>query len=173
MYTVLFISFVVSSKCFGCFLHPSSGAQLPRTAIGCVWFWCVIPLEQVLVWDTLTLKHGQFQTRVWTRVWNWPCLSVKVSQTSTFSNGITHQTVSTQIWHKNYLRRNHTSWPRNSKTDPMTHTSTKISHETSKNEYTQIHIKYTSTPLDTKTSVFHRYKPMAVRSNCSPDDGCK
>jgi hypothetical protein len=28
----------VSSTCFGCYLHPSSGAQLQRTAIGCVWF---------------------------------------------------------------------------------------------------------------------------------------
>jgi hypothetical protein len=36
MYTVFFISFVFSSTCFGCYLHPSSGAQLPRTAIGCV-----------------------------------------------------------------------------------------------------------------------------------------
>jgi hypothetical protein len=38
MYTVFFISFVVSSTCFGCYLHPSSGVQLQRTAIGCVWF---------------------------------------------------------------------------------------------------------------------------------------
>jgi hypothetical protein len=36
MYTVFFISFVVSSTCFGCYLHPSSGAQLQRTATGCV-----------------------------------------------------------------------------------------------------------------------------------------
>jgi hypothetical protein len=36
MYTVSFISFVVSSACFGCYLHPSSGAQLPRAAIGFV-----------------------------------------------------------------------------------------------------------------------------------------
>jgi hypothetical protein len=62
MYIVFFISFIVSSTCFGCYLHPSSGAQLPRTAIGFVWFWCVIPLELVLVWDILTLKHGQLQT---------------------------------------------------------------------------------------------------------------
>jgi hypothetical protein len=31
---VSFISLIVSSKCFGCYLHPSSGAQLQRTAIG-------------------------------------------------------------------------------------------------------------------------------------------
>jgi hypothetical protein len=24
--------------------------------------WCVIPLEQVLVWDSFSRKHGQFQT---------------------------------------------------------------------------------------------------------------
>jgi hypothetical protein len=64
MYTIFFISFVVSSTCFGCYLHPSPGAQLQRTAIGCVWLWCVIPLEQVLVWDSFTLKHGQLQTGV-------------------------------------------------------------------------------------------------------------
>jgi hypothetical protein len=28
----------VSSACFGCYLHPLSGAQLQRTAIGFVWF---------------------------------------------------------------------------------------------------------------------------------------
>jgi hypothetical protein len=43
MYAVFFIYFVVSCTCFGCYLHPSSGAQLPRTAIGYVWFRCVIP----------------------------------------------------------------------------------------------------------------------------------
>jgi hypothetical protein len=32
MYTVFFISFVVSCTCFGCYLQPSSGAQLQRTA---------------------------------------------------------------------------------------------------------------------------------------------
>jgi hypothetical protein len=34
---------------------------MPRTAIGCVWFWCVIPLEQILVWGSFTLKRGQLQ----------------------------------------------------------------------------------------------------------------
>jgi hypothetical protein len=38
MYTVFFIAFAVSSTCFGCYLHPSSGAQLQSTAIGFVWF---------------------------------------------------------------------------------------------------------------------------------------
>jgi hypothetical protein len=36
IYTVFFISFVVSSTCFRCFLYPSSEAQLLRAAIGCV-----------------------------------------------------------------------------------------------------------------------------------------
>jgi hypothetical protein len=31
---VFFISLIVSSTCFGCYLHPSSGAQQQRTAIG-------------------------------------------------------------------------------------------------------------------------------------------
>jgi hypothetical protein len=62
MYTVFFIFFVVSSTCFGCYLHPSSEAQLQRTAIGFVWFGVFITLEQVLVWDTFTLNHGQLQT---------------------------------------------------------------------------------------------------------------
>jgi hypothetical protein len=53
--TIFFISFLTSSTCFGCYLHPSSGAQLQRTAIGFVWFGVFIPLEQVPVWDTLTL----------------------------------------------------------------------------------------------------------------------
>jgi hypothetical protein len=39
-------------------LHPLSGAQLQRTAIGFVWFGVFIPLEQVLVWDSFTLKHS-------------------------------------------------------------------------------------------------------------------
>jgi hypothetical protein len=38
MYTVFFISFVVSSTCFGCYLHRPSEAPLPRTAVGFVWF---------------------------------------------------------------------------------------------------------------------------------------
>jgi hypothetical protein len=38
MYTIFFIFFLdnVSSSCFGCYLHPSSGAQLQSTAIGFV-----------------------------------------------------------------------------------------------------------------------------------------
>jgi hypothetical protein len=58
----LFLSWQLSSTCFGCYLHPSSEIQLPHTALDCVWFRCFIPLEQVLVWNTLILKHGQLQT---------------------------------------------------------------------------------------------------------------
>jgi hypothetical protein len=32
--TLFFISFDVSSTCFGCYLHPSSGARLQGTALG-------------------------------------------------------------------------------------------------------------------------------------------
>jgi hypothetical protein len=46
----LFLSWkIFSSKCFGCYLHPSSGAQLHCTAIGFYGFDVFIPLEQVLV----------------------------------------------------------------------------------------------------------------------------
>jgi hypothetical protein len=37
-YILYFFLDNVSSKCFGCYLHPSSGAQLQHTAIGGVWF---------------------------------------------------------------------------------------------------------------------------------------
>jgi hypothetical protein len=57
MCTVLLISFVVSSTCFGCYLHPSSAAQLQQVCM----VLCVIALEQVLVWDSVSLKHGQLQ----------------------------------------------------------------------------------------------------------------
>jgi hypothetical protein len=46
MYSSFF--FILSSTCFGCFLHPSSGAQMQRTALGVCMVWCVIALEQVL-----------------------------------------------------------------------------------------------------------------------------
>jgi hypothetical protein len=36
MYTVFFIYLDVSSTCFGCYLHPSSGTRMPRTAVGCL-----------------------------------------------------------------------------------------------------------------------------------------
>jgi hypothetical protein len=37
---------------------------MQRTSIGFVWFGVFIPLEQVLVWDTFTLEHGQLQMSV-------------------------------------------------------------------------------------------------------------
>jgi hypothetical protein len=65
MYTVFFISFVVSTTCFGCYLYPSSAAQLPRTAIDCVsvenrgfsikWCGCLFYMD-LCVFQTLTLK---------------------------------------------------------------------------------------------------------------------
>jgi hypothetical protein len=33
-FCVFFIFFILSSTCFGCYLHPSSGTQLQRTDIG-------------------------------------------------------------------------------------------------------------------------------------------
>jgi hypothetical protein len=46
MYILFF--FILSSTCFGCYLNPSSGAQLQRTAIGVCMIWYVSLLEQVL-----------------------------------------------------------------------------------------------------------------------------
>jgi hypothetical protein len=37
-YILYFFLDNISSTCFWCYLHPSSGAQLQCTAIGCVWF---------------------------------------------------------------------------------------------------------------------------------------
>jgi hypothetical protein len=51
----------VSSTCFGCYLHPSSGAQLQRRAIGFVWFGVLFHWSRLLVWDTFTLVHGQLR----------------------------------------------------------------------------------------------------------------
>jgi hypothetical protein len=61
---LFFISFVVSSACFACYLHPSSGAQLQRPALSLCMVWCVITVEQVLVLDSFTLKHVQSEHHV-------------------------------------------------------------------------------------------------------------
>jgi hypothetical protein len=61
-YILYFFLDNISYTRFGCYLQPSSGAQLQCTAIGFVWFGVFITLEQVLVWDSFTLKHGQLQT---------------------------------------------------------------------------------------------------------------
>jgi hypothetical protein len=53
-----------SPTCFGCYLHPWPIIRSTTVAYShrfCVVL-CVIPLEQVLVWDTFTLEHGQLQT---------------------------------------------------------------------------------------------------------------
>jgi hypothetical protein len=67
MYTVFFISFVVSSTFFGCYLHPSSGAQLQRTAIGLyVWETEVLVSSGVdvyLVWIVCTQAY-KYHTRL-------------------------------------------------------------------------------------------------------------
>jgi hypothetical protein len=55
-YIISFFLVNASSTCFGCYLHPSSGAQLQRTAIGVCMVWYVIALEQVLIWDSFTLN---------------------------------------------------------------------------------------------------------------------
>jgi hypothetical protein len=44
------------------FLHPSSGAQLQRTAMGVCMVLVCYCIGTGTGWDTFTLKHGQFQT---------------------------------------------------------------------------------------------------------------
>jgi hypothetical protein len=54
----------VSSICFGCYLHPSSGAQLQRTAIGFVWFGVLLHWSRYWFWDSFTLEHGQLHVEL-------------------------------------------------------------------------------------------------------------
>jgi hypothetical protein len=63
MYTIFFISFVVSFTCFGCYLHPSSGAQLQRTAIGCVWFGGLFHWSRYWFGTSLHLSTVSYSTR--------------------------------------------------------------------------------------------------------------
>jgi hypothetical protein len=63
MYTVFFISFVVSSTCFGRYLHPSSGAQLQRTAIDFVWFGVL--LHYTRYWFGTALHLSTVSYRLW------------------------------------------------------------------------------------------------------------
>jgi hypothetical protein len=79
MYTVFFISFVVSSTWFGWYLHPSLGTQLQRTVIGLNGF------VLYSIGAGTSLGHLFTVTD--------QCLIEKVSQTSTCSNGITHKTI--------------------------------------------------------------------------------
>jgi hypothetical protein len=51
-YILYFFLDNVSSTCFGCYLHPSSGAQLQRTAIGFVSVEVLVPsgMEPYFIW---------------------------------------------------------------------------------------------------------------------------
>jgi hypothetical protein len=40
--------------------------------------WCVIALEQVLVWDSLTVKHGQLQFALGQLGWLAACIRVSM-----------------------------------------------------------------------------------------------
>jgi hypothetical protein len=63
MYTIFFISFLITLA-----LHVLFAPIIrSTTAAYCHRFFmvlCFIPLEQVLVWDSFTLEHGQLQTHV-------------------------------------------------------------------------------------------------------------
>jgi hypothetical protein len=61
-YILYFFLDNVSSTCFRCYLHPSSGAQLQRTAVGLVWFCVLFHWNRYWFSDTFTLKHSQLQS---------------------------------------------------------------------------------------------------------------
>jgi hypothetical protein len=48
---------------FRVYLHPSSGAQLQRTAIGFVWFGVLLHWSRYW-FGTALFKHGQLQTAI-------------------------------------------------------------------------------------------------------------
>jgi hypothetical protein len=68
VYAVFLSWKMFSSTCFECYLHPSSGAQLQCTAIGFLWFWCVLfhtaGTGAGTLWHISTVSY---------RVWNRPC----------------------------------------------------------------------------------------------------
>jgi hypothetical protein len=212
MYTLFFISFVVSSTCFGCYLHPSSGAQLQRTAIGCVsvenrgfsikwcgglfcidlcvlvfqslaWYLCtgvcvnwicfgIVWSRNVVSWQIVCVLHlctyGFGVLFHWSKYW--PCLSVRVSQTSTCSDGITHK-------NRNYTNVAHklsAKIPHKTKTDPITHTPTHKYH--ARPWKTSTHKSIQNKPphhLILKPLFSTDTQPMAVRCSCAADGGCK
>jgi hypothetical protein len=61
-YILYFFLDNVSSTCFGCYSHPSSGAQLQRTAIGFVWF-CVL-FHWKKYWFGTTLHFSKVSYRI-------------------------------------------------------------------------------------------------------------
>jgi hypothetical protein len=58
MYTIFFISFLTTLA-----LHVSGAICTHHQEHNCS-VQCVISLEQVLVWETFTLKHGQLQKEI-------------------------------------------------------------------------------------------------------------
>jgi hypothetical protein len=107
MYTMFFISFL-TTLALGCYLHPSSAAQLQRAAIGFVSVenrgfgikWC----GGLFYMDLCVLV---FQSRVIFMCWcvcHWICYCCCVVMMCDLFVDIA------QI----YLRTNHSSWPRNS-----------------------------------------------------------
>jgi hypothetical protein len=58
MYTIFFISFLTTLA-----LHVSGASCTHHQEHNCS-VQCVIPLVQVLVWETFTLKHGQLQKEI-------------------------------------------------------------------------------------------------------------
>jgi hypothetical protein len=79
MYTVFFIFFIISSTCFGCYLHQSSAAQLQHTAIGCVWFGVLLHWSRYWFGTAVQLSTVSYSTAIgcvwfgvllhWSRDW--------------------------------------------------------------------------------------------------------
>jgi hypothetical protein len=63
-YILYFFLDIVSSKCFGCYLHPSSGAQLQRTAIGFVWFGVLLHWGKYWYGTALQLSTVSYSTAI-------------------------------------------------------------------------------------------------------------
>jgi hypothetical protein len=64
-YIPYFFLYNVSSRCFGCYLHPSSGAQLQHTAIGFVsvenrGFWYQV-LWMIILYGFVCTRFSEFR----------------------------------------------------------------------------------------------------------------
>jgi hypothetical protein len=59
-YILYFFLDNVSCTCFGCYLHSSSGAQLQRTAIGCVWFGVLLHWSRYWLGTALQLSKVSY-----------------------------------------------------------------------------------------------------------------
>jgi hypothetical protein len=89
----LFLSWkILSSTCLGCYLHPSSGAQLQCRAIG-FYLW----KTEVLVWSGVKVSQHQY-----------PLNGIK--HTKTVSTQIQHKTIHKETTHQNHAIPKQIQW---------------------------------------------------------------